>query len=92
MSKRLFLELGKQICYYNCVKQKTSSLSRVTKIFQDPKLKGKHVIMIGGHVFTARTGKEAVKIFNKVTKDYPGEQPTVTYIPKAESLILVICR
>jgi len=62
------------------------------KIFQDPKLRGKHIIMVGDQVFTARTGKEAVKIFKEVTKDYPGLQPTVTYIPKAESLILVICR
>lgn len=66
--------------------------SSMKKIFQDPKLKGKHIIMIGDQIFTARTGKEAVKIFNKVTKDYPTLQPTVTYIPKEESLILIICR
>ena len=74
------------------MKRKAILLSKTKKIFQDPKLKGKHIIVIAGHIFTARTGKEAVKIFNKVTKDYPGEQPTVTYIPKAESLILVVCR
>lgn len=61
------------------------------KIFQDPKLRGKHIIMVGDQIFSARTGKEAVKIFNKVTKDYPRQQPTVTYIPKVESLILVVC-
>lgn len=88
----MLLELSKQICYYNCMKQKINPLSRATKIFQDPKLKGKHVIMIGGHVFTARTGKEAVKIFNRVTKQYPKEKPLVTYIPKADSLILILCR
>lgn len=62
------------------------------KIFQNPKLRGKHIIVIAGHIYTARTGRGALKIFNKITKEYPGEQPTVTYIPKAESLILVICR
>ena len=66
--------------------------SDMKKIFGDPKLRGKHIIMIAGHLFTADTGKEAVKIFNKVTKQYLGQQPTVTYIPKAESLVLIICR
>lgn len=57
------------------------------KIFQNPRLRGKHIIMIAGHVFTAKNGKEAVKLFNKVTTQYPGEKPTVTYIPESESLI-----
>lgn len=74
------------------MRTQTSFQSGIKNIFQDPKLRGKHIIMVAGHVFTARTGKEAVKIFNKVTKEYPREQPTVTYIPKAESLILLICR
>ena len=74
------------------MKKKSNLSDEAKKIFQDPSLKGKHIIMVAGHIFTARTGKEAVKIFNKVTKDYPGQQPTVTYIPKVESLILVIWR
>lgn len=64
----------------------------IKKIFQDPKLKGKHIVMIAGRIFAARTGKEAVKIFNKVTKQYPNQQPTVTYIPKEDSLILIVWR
>lgn len=74
------------------MRKKTSLLSNATKIFQDPKLRGKHIIMIGGRVFTARTGKQAVRIFDKVTKQYPKQKPLVTYIPKADSLILVLCR
>jgi hypothetical protein len=71
---------------------KAKLIDQTNKIFQDPKLKGKHVILIAGKIFTARTGKEAVKTFNKVTKQYPNQQPTVTYIPKEDSLILVLCR
>lgn len=44
------------------MKRKTAFLSDAKKIFQDPKLKGKHIIMVAGHVFSARTGKEAVKL------------------------------
>lgn len=60
------------------------------KIFQDPKFQGKHIIIMADHIFTARTGQQAVKLFHKLTKQYPNEEPTVTYIPKAESLILLI--
>ena len=72
--------------------KRTDQSTEVKKIFQDPKLRGKHVIVAGGHIFTARTGKEAVNLFRKVTTQYPKEKLTVTYIPKAESLILVLCR
>ncbi|QQG40799.1 MAG: hypothetical protein HYV37_00550 [Candidatus Levyibacteriota bacterium] len=63
--------------------------SDIKKILQDPKLQGKHIVLIAGHLFTAKTGKEAIKIFNKATSKYPNATPTVTYIPKAESLVLL---
>lgn len=69
----------------------TARSTEVKKIFQNQKLRGKHIIAVGEHVFTARTGKEAVSLFHKVTKQYPGKKLTVTYIPKAESLILIVC-
>ncbi len=62
--------------------------SGIKKLLQDPKLQGKHIVMVAGHIFTAKTGKEAVKIFNKVTGKYPKDTPTVTYIPKADTLVL----
>jgi len=58
------------------------------KIISNPRYKGKHVIVIAGKVFTARTGKEASKILSKVEKKYPREIPAITYIPKADTLIL----
>lgn len=84
--------LPSKVCYYTFVMKKNVSSSSMKKIFEDPKLRGKHVIVIAGHIFTARTGKEAVKLFNKVTSRYPGKEPTVAYIPKADSLILIVCR
>lgn len=57
-------------------------------IFMDPNYRGKHIVMIAGKVFTAKTGKEASKIFDMVTKKYPGKTPTITYIPKDDALIL----
>lgn len=59
-------------------------------IFTSQRYRGKHVILISGKVFSARTGKEASKIFDRVTKKYPNRTPTITYIPKEDTLILWI--
>jgi len=57
-------------------------------IMSNPLYKGKHLIVIAGKVFTAKTGKEANKILDKLEKKYPNEIPAITYIPKADALIL----
>jgi len=50
--------------------------------------RGKHIIMIANKVYTATTGKNASKLFDKLTKKYPDKTPTITYIPKNDTLIL----
>lgn len=62
------------------------------KIMSNPAYKGKHVIIAAGKVFTAKTGKEANKILDMIHEKYPSEIPEITYIPKADSLILFSCR
>jgi len=57
-------------------------------ILMDSHYRGKHIVMIAGKIFTAKTGKEASKIFDRVTKRYPGKTPSITYIPKEDTLIL----
>jgi len=57
-------------------------------IFMDSHYRGKHIVMIAGKIFTAKTGKEASKIFDRVTKRYPGKTPSITYVPKEDALIL----
>ena len=57
--------------------------------FGNPKYRGKHVIVIGGQIFSAATGKQAQKILEDVNKKYPKEIPIITYIPKSESLFLL---
>ncbi len=58
------------------------------KIMSNPKYRGMHLVMIADKVFAARTGPQAVRIFDKVTRKYSGQIPTITYIPKADTLIL----
>lgn len=66
---------------------KTKSLDAL-KVMSNPKYRGRHLVMIAGKVFAAKTAKEAVRIFDEVTKKYKPQTPTITYIPKAETLIL----
>lgn len=60
------------------------------KIFMEPRYRGKHIIMVAGKIFAAKTSEEASKIFDKVTQKYKGQSPTITYIPKEDTLILIL--
>lgn len=68
--------------------KKQSAKFTMTSIMSDPKYKGKHVIMVKGKVFTAKTGEGASKILEEVRHKYPKEIPAITYIPDADTLIL----
>ena len=60
----------------------------MVNIMSDPKFMGKHVIVISDNVFTADTGTQANKLLDKLEKKYPMQTPAITYIPKADTLIL----
>lgn len=68
--------------------KKRSTKTTMINIMSNPSYKGKHIIVIAGKVFTARTGKQANKILDALEKQYPKEIPAITYIPKADALIL----
>lgn len=61
----------------------------LSKILANPKYKGKHVVVVDNKIFSAVTGQEASRIFKQVVKNYPKKKPTITYIPKEDTLILV---
>lgn len=50
--------------------------------------KGKIVAVMGNKIFSAKNGKQAEKLIAKLEKDYQ-KPPLVTYIPKADTLILI---
>lgn len=60
----------------------------MSNIMSDPKYRGKHIIVVAGKVFTAKTGEGASKILEDVRKEYPHDIPEITYIPDYDSLIL----
>ena len=57
-------------------------------IFANPRYRGKHVILVRGKIFTAKTGEGASKILDKIREKHPKETPEIAYLPKAHSLIL----
>ncbi len=69
---------------------KAQSASRVSmsQIITNPQYRGKHVVMIGEKIFTAKTGKKAGQILGKVHKEFPHQSPKITYVPDADTLIL----
>ena len=67
--------------------QKPKKLDMI-ELMGDPAYKGKHILIIAGQIFTARTGERMGKILDKMRKKYPKEIPEITYVPKADTLIL----
>jgi len=57
-------------------------------VMNDPQYRGYHVVVIAGQVFKSKTGKGISKLLDEVEKKYPKETPAITYIPKADTLIL----
>ncbi len=58
------------------------------KLWAKPRYRGKHVLVVAGQVYVARTGAEASRLFDRVTRRHPHARPTLAYIPKADALVL----
>lgn len=65
-------------------------MGKVKSLFSNPRYQGKHVLMVKRNVYAVKTAREASQLFDKLLKD-TGTVPTVTFVPKAQALILV-CR
>ncbi len=58
------------------------------EVFKDPKYRGKHVVLVAGKIYTAKTSSEVATILKKTEKQYPEATPEYAYLPKARSLTL----
>lgn len=58
------------------------------QLFKNPRYRGKHIILVAGKVYTAKTGEGAAAILKRAEKTNPQAVPEVAYLPKARSLIL----
>lgn len=71
------------------MKKDTTTQNLLVEIYQKPQYKGKHIIIMGGKVYATKTGKAKTHLLNELLKKNPQDTPTITYIPKVDSLILV---
>ncbi|MDI6731026.1 MAG: hypothetical protein QME05_00405 [Candidatus Margulisbacteria bacterium] len=62
----------------------------INLVYSNSKYMGKHIVIIGGKIYSAENGKLASKLLDKLILQHPNETPTITYIPKADALILLI--
>ena len=58
------------------------------EIFKDPRYRGKHVVLVAGRIYTAKTSDGVSSILKKTEKRYPNDTPEYAYLPKARSLTL----
>lgn len=65
-----------------------STQDLLSKVYKDPKYKGKHIIIMKGKIYSTKTGQAKTELLEKLLKKYPKETPTITYIPAEDSLIL----
>lgn len=61
----------------------------ISQAYQDPKYQGKHIIVIGGKIYATKTGMAQVSLLEKLMKKYPHKKPLLTYVPEADTLILI---
>ena len=59
-------------------------------ISRSQRYRSKHVILIHGKLYAAASGAEVTRLFDEAIKAFPGETPTLAYVPEADTLVLVL--
>lgn len=70
------------------MKKQTGRNYLMEKVMNNPKNRGFHLVVVKNKVYRSKTGHGASKILKCVRQKFPNEIPAVTYLPKADSLIL----
>lgn len=66
---------------------KKNTVVRLPKALTKPEYKGKHLVLVEGKVVAAGTWGKVSQALKKIYDQ--GKTPLITYIPKADSLILL---
>lgn len=67
-----------------------STATLLRRVLASPSYRGKHVVLLGGKVYAARSARELTRIFDRLVKKHPGEMPTLAYVPAAQALVLIL--
>lgn len=63
---------------------KTGNTDSILKAMENPTYQGRHIIVASGKVYSAKTGKQASLLFDRLVKKYPNQTLAITYVPKAD--------
>ena len=66
---------------YGCMKPAEKRIT-MSQLIRKPHYRGKHIILIAGNVFIAKTGDEAAEIVEKESKKHPRAIPQIAFFPK----------
>jgi hypothetical protein len=66
-----------------------STEALLKRVLRSPSYRGKHVILVHGKVYAAASANHLQKLYDRAVKEYPGETPTLAYVPRADALVLV---
>jgi len=69
---------------------KTKKEKLLQSLYSDPKYAGKYVIVLGDKIHAHRSGKKHNQALEELLVANPKETPVITYIPKEETLILIL--
>lgn len=58
----------------------------IATLYQNPKYRGKYVIVVGKDIYSAKSGKDHSALLEKLIKEHPRQTPLVTYIPREDTL------
>ena len=61
--------------------------SLLRRLTANPRYRGKHVIVVAGKMFVARSAAEAPRLFDRVMRTHRRAIPTLLYVPRADALI-----
>lgn len=71
-------------------KSRPTTEALLKRVLRSRSYRGKHVILIHGRVYPASSAAEMTRLFDKLVREFPGEQPTLAYVPEADTLVLVL--
>jgi hypothetical protein len=62
----------------------------INLVYSNSKYWGRHVIILGDKIYSAKSGAKASKMLEELMKKNPSDTPTLTYVPKTDTLILFL--
>lgn len=69
---------------------RTPTANLIAKAYANPRYRGKRVVIIHGKIFPSANRRKGFHTLKTLLDRYPKETPTIVYVPRAETLILLL--